>query len=306
MKRIILFTSIFLTLSMGLIAFFAVKPKAYINTDYKHIDDINYIAVNHDFDNFTTYTDWFNGSHFNISFNETSNIYGLPSTFETVSQAGSLIIYFTSNRPYIDFSDTKATYLLTISNESGSSYEYVPHNVTVQELGSIYRLSADFESTNTQVFDIASNSWSFSFKIFGDYGSGDDITVLSDYGENNKSRFNWFYYKDFDTNIDDYWRGYGDGLNDGYNDGLTDGYDNGKTDGIAEGYRDGYAQGLIDGSLSGDDYSFAGLLGQVFIGLGSLLAINLLPGISLGAIIAVPVVFGIIAFILGKRGGKDD
>lgn len=60
-----------------------------------------------------------------------------------------------------------------------------------------------------------------------------------------------------------------------------------------------YNQGLTETDATG----FNSLLVTVFSGLGSLLAIEILPNIYIGAIIAVPLVFGIIAFILGKRKG---
>lgn len=118
-------------------------------------------------------------------------------------------------------------------------------------------------------------------------------------------------YREIDPIRDEYWFGY----NAGYDNGRSDFgqyFPPGSADGLEGwyGYQDGYDYGFDlgfdDGINYASDYSFSGLLGEVFIGLGSLLAINLLPGVSIGAIIAVPVVFGIIAFILGKRGGKDD
>ncbi len=60
-----------------------------------------------------------------------------------------------------------------------------------------------------------------------------------------------------------------------------------------------YNQGLNETDATG----FRGLLTAVFGGLGDLLGIQLLPGVYLGAIVAVPLVFGIIFFILGKRKG---
>ena len=65
---------------------------------------------------------------------------------------------------------------------------------------------------------------------------------------------------------------------------------------------DAYMRGKFDGQLeSNDELGFGGLLSASFIALSSLLAIELLPNISLGMIIAIPIVFGVIAFILGRR-----
>lgn len=68
---------------------------------------------------------------------------------------------------------------------------------------------------------------------------------------------------------------------------------------LYEEFQKGYYKGLNETDATG----FVGLLGAVFGGLGALLGIEILPGIYIGAIIAVPLVFGIIFFILGKRKG---
>lgn len=66
--------------------------------------------------------------------------------------------------------------------------------------------------------------------------------------------------------------------------------------------QDAYMRGKFDGQLESDDeLGFGGLLSASFVALSSLLAIELLPNISLGMIIAIPIVFGVIAFILGRR-----
>lgn len=66
--------------------------------------------------------------------------------------------------------------------------------------------------------------------------------------------------------------------------------------------QEAYMRGKFDGQLeSNDDLGFGGLLSASFVALSSLLAIELLPNISLGMIVAIPIVFGVIAFILGRR-----
>lgn len=146
-----------------------------------------------------------------------------------------------------------------------------------------------------------------------------------------------FFYQPYDTRIEgvrfeyynpdyDYQDGYDDGYTDGYQAGREAGYQTGKEDGYYNGWNDGYDEGWEKGNESGynrgyekghnegyqkgyntgineqlADKDFTNILKSAFIAIGSLLAINLLPGISIGAIIAVPIVFGIIAFVLGKR-----
>lgn len=106
--------------------------------------------------------------------------------------------------------------------------------------------------------------------------------------------------------------GYSDGLRSsegysfGYDDGYDDGYEDGKEYGINFGREHWYDVGYQAGYNAGineqlADKDFSNLLRSVFVAIGTFLGINLLPGISIGAIIAVPIVFGIISFILGRK-----
>lgn len=147
---------------------------------------------------------------------------------------------------------------------------------------------------------------------------------------------NTHFYQPYDTRIEgfrmeytadwDYQDGYNDGYNKGFQEGREAGYEAGNEAGYEHGYIDGYNEGWEEGNEQGynrgyqkgheagynvgynagineqlEDKDFTNLLKSVFIAMGSFLSINLLPGISIGAIIAVPIVFGIIAFILGRR-----
>ena len=116
---------------------------------------------------------------------------------------------------------------------------------------------------------------------------------------------------------DGYNAGYDVGLQNGYNEGYGDGYEDGVLDGYEGGYNAGYDVGLQNGYNEGKEYGynegyiegtkevsrFPTLLRNAFEGVGGFLGIELLPGISIGAIIAIPIVFGVIAFILGRRRG---
>ena len=73
--------------------------------------------------------------------------------------------------------------------------------------------------------------------------------------------------------------------------------------GYQKGKQEGYDKGLADGiNKNPDNSGFKGLLFTVFDGMGTLLNIELLPNITIGAIILVPIVFGLLLFILGKKG----
>lgn len=67
-----------------------------------------------------------------------------------------------------------------------------------------------------------------------------------------------------------------------------------------EGYQNGadygYIQGYNEAMSVGD--SIGAFLGGIFEGLGRFLAFELVPGISIGLIVLIPIVFGVVSFVL--------
>lgn len=110
------------------------------------------------------------------------------------------------------------------------------------------------------------------------------------------------YLKEESINAGDLLAEYNKGYNKGYEKGKEDGKIEGRQGAYQEGYDNGYQNGYNKGlSEQLDDKDFTVLLKSAFLAIGTFLGINLIPGISIGAIIAVPIVFGIISFILGRK-----
>lgn len=98
-----------------------------------------------------------------------------------------------------------------------------------------------------------------------------------------------------------YDEGYTAGEIDGYNDAKTEFYQPRYDLGYSVGKSAGYSEGLSDS----DANPLLSMLISSFSAIGVILDINILPGISIGMLILIPVLFGIISFIIGKRGGND-
>lgn len=64
-------------------------------------------------------------------------------------------------------------------------------------------------------------------------------------------------------------------------------------------WQEGYDFAL---ELTKNTSGFKGLLAAAFSGIGQILAIELFPNLSIGVIILVPIVLGLVLFILGKKG----
>lgn len=174
----------------------------------------------------------------------------------------------------------------------------------VDEKQIIYRLHYSSEQQvfrNVNIDYIAVKKLSNKGELYLDY---DSSTHKLDYfaGSSSLEIIRFQYY------IPDY------SLDDAYNNGYSDGYIDGKSAAdeleYERGYQEGYLEGHDAGFSSGYDKGisenietggFSLMLKNVFMSVGSFLELELLPGIPFGAIIAVPIVFGIIAFILGRR-----
>ena len=89
--------------------------------------------------------------------------------------------------------------------------------------------------------------------------------------------------------------GYQAGYSDGYQAGEDDGYLSGKEDGYNLGFIDGYNKGLIDGNTETNIFTY---LNGVFRAVDAFLSVEIIPGITLWAIVLIPIVFGVIAFFL--------
>ena len=109
-------------------------------------------------------------------------------------------------------------------------------------------------------------------------------------GVENSNKFftnNSAFYVYYDVYSEGYNEGWEKGNEKGYNRGYNEGYDEGRDDGYREGLDEGYDLGYGDGynEVRSD------LLKLVFIAIF----------IAIGTIIAVPIVFGVIAFILVRK-----
>ncbi len=159
---------------------------------------------------------------------------------------------------------------------------------------------------NDSAFYIKYNVYQYGYDLgyMVGYGDGYNLGLDDGYWNGHNDGYDYGYNVGYDDGEN---AGYVIGYNEGYDYGYNVGYDNGKEYGIDFGrkhwYNVGYEAGYNNGFNEGikENWEFSRFLKSIFAGIGSFLGINLLPGISIGAIIAVPIIFGIIAFILGKK-----
>ena len=210
-----------------------------------------------------------------ISEVETLSLYGVivfqyPRSLSTPLDSKTLTFYPFSGNP-IHYNDVRYMAIKKFSNKlelyiNDDTYVYIPWDTRIEGFRSEY--IADW-----------------------DYDDGYNDGYNQGYQEGRQ--------QGYQSGLD---AGYEDGRSDGYNEGYEEGKEDGKTIGYNQGYDEGYNEGYNKGlNEQAEEQGFTVLLKSVFVAIGTFLGINLLPGISIGAIIAVPIVFGIIAFIIGKR-----
>lgn len=216
--------------------------------------------------------------------------------------AGNMLRFQNTGLDIIDKGSLIAQYTLTQLNGMFSDFTYLYIIQSVGDSGYYTVFNEGYSAGYNKGYNDGFADGESDGLVAG-YNAGYSAGYNQGYNTGESSGYNAGYY---DGESFGYNAGYNDGESDGlaagYDNGYNDGYDYGFNNGFDLGYNDGYQTAVNDGSTQ---FGLTTLLSGLFVGLGSLLSIELLPNISIGMIIAVPVVFGIIAFILGKRGGGD-
>ena len=91
---------------------------------------------------------------------------------------------------------------------------------------------------------------------------------------------------------------YNKAYNEGYGKGYEEAYEKGYNEAYDEAYNKGYKKGKNEAVM--EDLDLFGYLQALFgeQGLGRLLKLELLPGVSLGAVIMIPLAFFLVSFIM--------
>jgi hypothetical protein len=114
-----------------------------------------------------------------------------------------------------------------------------------------------------------------------------------------KYYFAVFLLNKYNLPVDDLWN---QAFNAGESSGYQDGYDEGLLNGFNDGYNYGYNIGFDEGLISEVDTEY--LLGFVS-GTVDILGVSIIPGITLGVFVFIPLFLGFIGFIFrlgGRRG----
>ncbi len=174
-----------------------------------------------------------------------------------------------------------------------NSFQFRYINMSQTDLLTSYYDFLDINDIYNEGFDAGFAS---GYQQGYDTGLTDAISI-SDY----ESAFNWGVQVGYNQAVNElgsYDAGYSDGVADGLADGLAEGYNSGYSVGYSIGKTDGYNEGIND-SVS------QGWLLSIFNLFGTVLAIELLPNITIGFLVGLPVILGLVFFIIKVARGGD-
>ncbi len=165
---------------------------------------------------------------------------------------------------------------------------------------------------NNNILDIGFTAFEISSDNFPlkSYNFDTNKVAASQLSDYNAIKYNdrTYYFAQITQN-DINQESYDIGYKNGYNTGELDGYQNGFDVGNDSGYKIGFQQGKQEGIASKGENVWSNaneFIKNIFIGIFDILSIELLPNISLGTFVVIPLIFSVLFFIVkvAKGGGN--
>jgi len=246
-------------------------------------------AIGYGFSDFNILPD---GLDIQLTFNHSNTIYnsggGGAYYYPKDIKIGSDNSVGTISKVIYDFNnDTKYDYLLYLDRSSSGTSRVGYYEITSKSTGqqfyynsyiALNRFLIPAYSTSKIYFEATSEAVYFDAFYLKDLG-------ISDSYSNGSSD------------------GYSDGYSEGYSEGSSEGYLDGYSVGESYGYSSGYNNGYSDAIEFNSGYVTVGEgIGEILSSTASFFAIEVIPGlgITIGALIFAPIVFGILFMILKK------
>ena len=195
-------------------------------------------------------------------------------------------------------------------------YEYVYTLLEAKAYITTYILGHDLQFANTNLIGLADsivleNGYNYTAGYDTGYAlgftAGANATFSDGYEQGTEDTYPSAYASGYDDGVQESWSAvYTDGYTQGHlvgkeendNDAYTLGYETG----LSTGYSNGYGVGVLE--VMDESLNIGTFIQIAADGIGGLLAVELLPNISLGMIVAVPLIFGLIAFVVGVSSGR--
>lgn len=203
------------------------------------------------------------------------------------------------NMPIININSSIYVYLWDLNNNFNAPFPGVATNVSIIKednefvIGTIPVNTAEYDYMVITGQGIDGGDYRTKDIGFSSFNLNQNGIFISSYNSANLLVATPFSYKS------DYSQGYEDGYEAGKNEGIEEGYQQGYDDGEENGFNDGYQMGLEQGRAENDSYGITPFVQTIFNGFSTMLNIEIFPKIKLWYIIGIPLIFGIVKFIIG-------
>lgn len=204
------------------------------------------------------------------------------------------------NKPIININSNIYVYLWDRNNNFNAPFPGVAMDVNIvtdndeYAIGTIPVNTADYDFMILSGQGITGGDYQTNDIVFSAFENNQNGVFISSYSEQqNLLIATPFTYKS------DYQQGYEDGYDAGKNEGIEEGYQQGYEDGEENGFNEGYQLGLQQGRSENDSYGIAPFVQSIFNGFSTMLNVEIFPKIKLWYLIGIPLIFGIVKFIIG-------
>lgn len=281
-------------------------------TEKERITDIT-ISIGTSVD-YVTYVPYSYESRKSNALNTSITALGGQSTFLTGSWSG--VLYDSDLVPYdyhyidVPINCITNVWFSNINYNMGTSLNSATNNgYTLLQLVNYHNSQIIYSHELINFYSYMVNSFEYDYSN-SEYSLNDYAFYWLKFYSNTYA--NEFYGFDFeiyqnyylpDTLETAYTSGYAEGESEGYADGHEVGYAEGINDGYTAGYEDGesdgYATGKSDGIAIGEsrDYSPFAVIKNAIASAGSFLSFEIMPNISIGLLMSLPLVGAVIAWI---------
>lgn len=204
------------------------------------------------------------------------------------------------NVPIININSNVYVYLWTVNHVYNTPFPGVATDVSIIEendefvIGTIPVNTAEYDFMILSGQGIDGGDYQTNDIVFSSFESNQNGVFISTYSvQQNLLTATPFSYQS------DYSQGYEDGYYAGRNEGIEEGYQQGYVDGEENGFNDGYQMGIEQGLAENDSYGIAPFVQSIFNGFSTMLNVEIFPKIKLWYLIGIPLIFGIVRFIIG-------
>lgn len=205
-----------------------------------------------------------------------------------------------NNLPIINLNSNVYVYLWTENHIYQAPFPGVETDVPIIEendeyvIGTIHVNTAKYDFLILSGQGIGGGNYQTNDIAFSSFENNQNGVFISSYSvQQNLLMATPFSY------LTDYSQGYEDGYEAGKNEGIEEGYQEGYEDGQVNGFNEGYQEGLEQGRSENDSYGITPFVQTIFNGFSTMLNVEIFPKIKLWYIIGIPLIFGVVKFIIG-------